>query len=91
MEIFDFLKAPFVGDAGGATMSAVISGQIDGNTKTECSTMASQDDSITSAVHAALAKTPDAGELSVQVNGPSGSWTINVAAVAEGGSPSATC
>ena len=80
-ELFDFLAQPFMAeDIGGVAFSGKISGQVDVNTKMECSTDDSQADAIGSALNMISAQTPDAGDVAVQVNGPSGSWTIHARA-----------
>ncbi|KAF4463779.1 hypothetical protein FALBO_9401 [Fusarium albosuccineum] len=90
-DLMDFLNQPFVANAAGVAIAGVISGQINEATKSECSTSGSEADVIGAAVNAALAQNPDAEDVSVQVNGPSGSWTITVNAGKENSNPPATC
>lgn len=91
-DLFDFLTAPFyVANIAGVAFSGKISGQIDINTKIECSTDDSQMDAIGSALNMVSASTPDASDVAVQVNGPSGSWTIYARAGTPGSQFTPSC
>lgn len=89
--LMDFLNAPFVSAAAGIAIAGTISGQINEATKKECSTSSSEADVISAALNGALAHHPTGEDLTVTVNGPSGSWTITVNAAPEGEKPPATC
>lgn len=90
-DLMTFLNQPFVANAAGVAIAGTISGQINAATSTECSTSSSEADVITAAIAAAVAAKPDATEVAVTINGPSGSWTITVAAGGENTAPAATC
>lgn len=90
-DLMTFLNQPFVANAAGVAVAGVISGQINEATKKECSTSGSQEDVLNAAVSAAIAKAPTSGAISVTVNGPSGSWSIDVHAKPEGQNPVPQC
>lgn len=99
-DIMDFLNQPFVANAGGVAIAGLISGGILGSVKTECSTNKSDSttpndnpttDQVQAAIAAALAGSSEAQEIKVEVNGPSGSWSITVSAGQENSQPSITC
>lgn len=90
-ELMDFLKTPFTANAGGVALTGQVSGTITGATKVECSTAEESYDQISSVLNTLAAQNPDAADLAVRVNGPSGSWTIAVAAGPEGTNPVVTC
>lgn len=90
-DLMDFLKSPFSANAGGVGLTGQISGVVNGATKTECSTSEDSADQIGAVLNTLASQNPDAGDLSVRVNGPSGSWTISMAAGPEGSNPNLTC
>lgn len=89
--LMDFLNAPFVANLVGIAIAGTISGQINEATKKECSTSKSEADVISAVLNQALAHHPTGEDLTVTVNGPSGSWTVTVNAAPEGEKPPATC
>jgi hypothetical protein len=89
--LMDFLNQPFIANAAGVAIAGIISGQINEATKKECSTSESEADVISSVVNQALSHHPTGEDVTVTVNGPSGSWTITVNAAPEGQKPPATC
>ncbi|KAF4450123.1 hypothetical protein F53441_6722 [Fusarium austroafricanum] len=93
-DLMDFLNQPFVANAAGVAVAGVISGQINENTKKECSTKPpenSQADTIRAALEVAIDKSPQVGEVAVDVEGPSGTVNIKVRAGPPNTSPNPTC
>lgn len=91
-DLFNFLAQPFlIPDTEGVAFSGRLSGQVDVNTKMECSTDDSQMDAIGSALNLVASQTPDASDVAVEVNGPSGSWTIHARAGTPGSQFTPTC
>lgn len=77
--------------AGGVAIAGTLSGQINQNTAPSCSTSSSEVDLLNAVVQAKIAADPSAGEISVEINGPTGSWSVTVKAGPEGSNPGATC
>lgn len=90
-DLMDFLKSPFSANANGISLTGQVSGVVSSTTKTECSTSGDSADQIGSVLNTLAAQNPDAGDLAIRVNGPSGSWTISMAGAPEGTNPSLTC
>lgn len=90
-----YFNQPFLANAGGVAIAGVISSNINERLQkkvaTECSTSGSEADTISAAVAGALAANPSATQVSVTLNGPSGSWTITVVAAPAGETPKAEC
>jgi len=89
--LMTFLGSGFVANAAGVAIAGVISGQINEATKKECSTSSSEADVIGAVLNNALAHNPNGEDVTVRVNGPSGTWEITVNAAPEGQKPPATC
>ncbi|OTA52375.1 hypothetical protein K449DRAFT_403015 [Hypoxylon sp. EC38] len=92
--LIDFLKTPFFANAGGVAIAGVISAHINGQANpkpAECSTSKSEADVVGAAIAAAVASNPKANEISVNINGPSGTWAITIAATSANQTPHATC
>ena len=93
-DVMNFLKSPFVRDLNTFTIVGVITGRINAAfspANTECSTTGSEADIIGAAVAAAVAANPNATEVSVTVNGPSGSYQITIAVGGPGSTPNTNC
>ncbi|KAL7623121.1 hypothetical protein AAE478_006801 [Parahypoxylon ruwenzoriense] len=92
--LVDFLKSPFFANSGGVAIAGVISSHIKGQANlkaADCSTSHSEADFIGAAIGAAMAKTPAATEISVNVSGPGGTWGITLQARPFGEHPAANC
>ncbi|OTA99233.1 hypothetical protein M426DRAFT_257247 [Hypoxylon sp. CI-4A] len=90
--LIDFLKSPFFANAGGVAIAGIISAHVNGQANpSSCSTSSSEADVVGAAVGAAIASNPQATEISVNVNGPSGTWAITVSAASLGRTPNTTC
>ncbi|KAF5022457.1 hypothetical protein F66182_5493 [Fusarium sp. NRRL 66182] len=92
--LMEYLNQPFYANAAGVAIAGIISGQINEVTKKECSSeppQSSQADIIRAAIEAVLDKNPEAEEISVDVQGPSGTVNIKVRAGAPGSNPVPSC
>ena len=87
--IQDFLNQPFWANTLGVGIAGTISGQINQATAKECSTSGDPADAIRGALAEGFAHNPDASAVTVEINGPSGSWTVTVSAENKGSAP--TC
>lgn len=89
-----FLNQPFVANVAGVAIAGTISGQINEATEKECITetpVSSQADIIRAALGTVLMINPDAGEVTVEVQGPSGTLAIKVRAGEPNTSPALEC
>ncbi|KAF4496665.1 hypothetical protein FAGAP_7156 [Fusarium agapanthi] len=81
--LWKFLNKPFVANAGGVAIAGVISGRINEAIKKECSTESpdnSQADIIRTALQSVIDKNTEAGEVSIDISGPSGMVKIKIKA-----------
>ncbi|KAG5743464.1 hypothetical protein H9Q70_013819 [Fusarium xylarioides] len=92
--LWEFLNKPFVANAGGVAIAGIISGQINEATKKECSTESpdtSQADIIRTALESVIDKNTEAGEVSIDISGPSGTVNIKIKAGPPNTSPNPEC
>lgn len=76
-DLWSFLNAPFIS----TSLGVGIGGQIGGlGSGTECSTSSEAADVLGAVLNSQLANAPGTGNLSVQLTGPSGTWTITLMA-----------
>ncbi|KAF5008742.1 hypothetical protein FDECE_4979 [Fusarium decemcellulare] len=91
-DIFQFLNQPFVANAAGVAIAGIISGQVNEAAKQSCGTAGSTEaDVVGAAVGSVLQANPSASDVTITVNGPSGSWTITVTSGEEGLKPDEMC
>ncbi|KAI1399915.1 hypothetical protein F4819DRAFT_488143 [Hypoxylon fuscum] len=90
--LVDFLKSPFFANAGGVAIAGIIAAHVNGQANpASCSTSDTDADLVASAISAAVASNPTANVVSVDINGPRGSWNIVVSAAPAGQTPKTTC